>query len=223
MQTTKLSSARAFFGLMLIFSLALDSAAQGLRQEAAPSGKAGAPAANPSKPSGGPREGIQVRGDWAIVIRNQDGSVAVRHQFRNALVNFGVLPMLLARGGSIGRWEVRVASQTGEPCSSPTPNGGASPTACRLLEMPGSAGFRVLQVSASATDLVLSGSVQAANATQITHVFTSLGVCPPGTDFASGSCIFFTNHPFTEKDVTGLNIQVSAGQTMDVTVRISFS
>src|SRR5215470_17852538 len=60
----------------------------------------------PKERAGGTQEGIKVHGDWTIVIRNQDGTVASRHEFKNALANFAILPQILAHGGSVGRWEV---------------------------------------------------------------------------------------------------------------------
>jgi hypothetical protein len=44
------------------------------------------------------REGIKVHGDWTIELRNKDGSLASRHEFKNGLTPYGAggLTRLLA-------------------------------------------------------------------------------------------------------------------------------
>jgi hypothetical protein len=172
------------------------------------------------KPESGQHEGIKVHGDWAIVIRNADGSVAARHEFKNKLVNFGLLPQILAHGGSVGRWSVFLEGDgTNEPC---TPAGGL-PTPCTLTETTGLPTFGSLSVSATVTELVLRGTVRAVSGAQIHWVRTSLVLCSPGQMPSLVCAPYSGSGLLTERDITSLNILVNADQTMDVTVKISFS
>lgn len=168
-----------------------------------------------AKPSGGTQEAIKVHGDWTIVIRNEDGSVAARHEFQNALASSNPLPTILAHGGSVGRWEIILDGPI-HPCSGPFP-------VCRLRETGNAvANNGEVKVSVNANTLLMVGSVQAQNASQITLVATSFVVCAPSLPPSIGcNPGFFYN--FTQKDVTSFNINVGANQTMDVTVIISFS
>jgi len=179
----------------------------------------------PKERAGGQQEGIKVHGDWTIVIRNQDGTVASRHEFKNALANFAILPQILAHGGGVGQWEVDVDGNfPARPCATgPLPSGISIPIACSLFETTGSPTFGSLTVTASATNLTVRGSVQAANAAQLGTVFTKFNLClPPQTPSATctngGGTVGFTG-----KDISSLNIQVAPNQTIDVTVVISFS
>lgn len=177
--------------------------------------------ATKSERPGGPHEGIKVHGHWTITIRKEDGSVASRHEFENALVNPLQLLRLLAREASMGRWEVEVGG-TPQPCGLTTATAGA----CSLDETTGPPTFGTLQVSRptsgpDAGALVLTGSTQARRASQVQLVRTRLFVCAtPGPP--SLSCSSNAFDVLTEKDVTALNIAVQANQTIDVTVAISF-
>jgi len=175
-----------------------------------------------ARPSGGQHEGIKVHGDWTLVIRNKDGSLAARHQFRNALADAALLPLLLNHGGSVGRWQVRLNGAGVQPCIGSTPLGTIQ-IPCVLVETGGAPAFGVLQLAATSTAFELRGTVQVNTTTQIANVATLFEVCPP-TNLPSASC-FSPNGTslFTSKDVTGLNINVSASQTVDVFVKISFS
>jgi hypothetical protein len=165
----------------------------------------------------GTQEGIKVHGDWTIVIRNQDGSVAARHEFHNALTNFTLLPTILAHGGSAGSWGILVDGGPTGPCF-----GRGIPLACQLAETGNAvANNAEMKVSVNGTTLLMVGSVKAQNASQITAVSTGFTVCPPSQPPSIGCGGSPTG--FTAKDVTSLNINVGADQTMDITVRISFS
>jgi hypothetical protein len=170
---------------------------------------------------GGPREGIRVHGDWTIVVRNEDGSIAARHQFRNALVNPELLARLLVRGGSTGRWQVQVGAAGGspQPCLIPSP----PLTVPCTLEEPSNTTTRPgnLTVSVDGETVLIQGSVRALAAAQIALVTTALVLCSP-SELPSINCGGGA-HLFTQKDVSTLNISVGANQTMDITVRISFS
>jgi hypothetical protein len=56
---------------------------------------------------GGPHEGITVHGDWTIVVRNEDGSVASRHVFQNSPSRrASFLSRVLARRATVGEWSI---------------------------------------------------------------------------------------------------------------------
>jgi hypothetical protein len=134
-------------------------------------------------------------------------------------VNFGLLPEVLARVGFVARWTVLVEGDgTNEPC---TPAGGA-PSACMLVETGAPPTFGSLSVSATVTELVLKGTIKAVSTAQIHWVRTALDLCSP-TQLPTLSCRPVVGGLLTERDVTSLNIVANADQTMDVTVRISFS
>jgi len=168
------------------------------------------------KPQGGQQEGIKVHGDWTIVIRNADGSVASRHEFKNALVDFSVLPLLLAHGGSVGQWSVTVSGP--HPMTQPC-QGAGLPIHCVSVESPSGG---TLSVTNSATNLTLVGSVKAQVSSPLASVETRFAVCnsAQGPSLICQASVFST---FTRKDISAQNIQVAAGQTIDVTVVISFS
>jgi hypothetical protein len=171
-----------------------------------------------AKPSGSTQEGIKVHGDWIIVIRNEDGSVAARHEFQNALVNFTLLPTILAHGGSAGQWFIFLDGPI-HPCF--------PSDACRLMETGTAvANNAEMKVRVNGNTLLMVGSVKAQNASQITSVATALFVCAPSA-LPSIGCIGASSSgapsSFTQKDVTSFNINVGVNQTMDVTVTISFS
>jgi hypothetical protein len=174
----------------------------------------------------GTYEGIHVHGDWIIVIRNQDGTVASRHEFENALANRAILPQILNHGGGVGQWSVTIDANGGGLTHLCSLNLGVAttPIACILGESNGTPTFGSLTVTASATDLTLRGSIQATTAGQIGPVSTAFALCVPPVA-PSPSCTNGGNGPttLTSTDVTPRNIQVAAGQTIDVTVVISFS
>jgi hypothetical protein len=160
-------------------------------------------------------EGIQVHGDWTIVVRNPDGSLAGRYEFQNALTSHGAgwLAELLAREESVGLWRVHLVGVP-LPCNRvDIPN---QATTCRIGEANDNTGWNSfdavhstnLSVEADGVALVLEGSVAAQNTTEITNVRTFPG---PAT----------WPNPLTSKVLNP--IPVDAGQLVQVTVEISFS
>lgn len=181
--------------------------------------------------SGGPREGIKVHGHWTIVVRNADGSVASRNEFENALfVGAGdaLLTAVLSRSASVGHWGVELDGPTGSrPC-----NLAGLPTLCEVIEpngnqLSGAEIFQNLTLQPTGTPvptgLVLTGSAKSTNGGQVTRVGTDIGICPANvaplscTPGSGGGIQALTAHALT----TAINIQ--AGQTIDVSVVISFS
>ncbi len=183
------------------------------------------------QPSGTPHEGIKVHGHWTIVVRNADGSVASRHEFENALfVGAGdaLLTAILSRSASVGHWGVELDGPTGSrPC-----NLAGLPTLCEVIEpngnqLSGAEIFQNLTLQPTGTPvptgLVLTGSAKSTNGGQVTRVGTDIGICPANvapsscTPGSGGSIQGLTSHGLT----TPINVQ--AGQTIDVSVVISFS
>ena len=183
---------------------------------------------------GGNHEGIKVHGHWTIEVRNPDGSVVTHQEFENALQSTGgqLLAALLARQGTVGLWEVDLA---GSVCTPPGPLG------CQLFESNFSGiGYSVeffpnLSVTSSAGSLLLSGTVVAIQSGNLTSVSTAVQTCPaavaPNSGCGSVANPFSTASPVsvvTSRTLDGQNgdpppVSVSAGQTIAVTVNISFS
>jgi hypothetical protein len=179
---------------------------------------------------GGPQEGIKVHGHWTIEVRNPDGSVATHREFENSLAGpASLLPPILSRTTTVGLWTVLLDGTAGGPCSS----GG-----CQVSEA-GSPSFSSyvasynLQVStagiplsggAERTQFILTGTATALASSGINQVRTAVTYCPntiaPGTVGVTNSC--GNNSEFTLA-ILATPIQVSSGQTIAVTVNISFS
>jgi hypothetical protein len=175
------------------------------------------------------QEGVHVRGDWTIVVRNEDGTIASRHDFRNAFVpSLGgpLLANLLKNNSVVAEWSI---SMQGGPCL----NSSGQPGNCILVQNPAWVPQAPTQYFATLTTdvptsgpnagkLVLTGSAKAGRATGITTVTTFGHECPAGSTTCnglSGPQRTFTHHSFIGPAI----IQVAAGQTIDVTVVISFS
>jgi hypothetical protein len=178
--------------------------------------------------SPGPQTGVKVHGEWTILIRNDDGSIASRHHFQNAFVpqlGAPLLSNLLKNTSFIKEWMI---SMQGGPCL----NAGGGPSNCILVQDPnwqshGPEFFPTLITDAptsgpNAGKFVLTGSAKAARATGITVVSTFGLECPSGSTTCTGpggaAARTFTSHFFG-----GNPINVVVGQTIDVTVVISFS
>ncbi|HYL84029.1 MAG TPA: hypothetical protein VE263_07340 [Candidatus Angelobacter sp.] len=191
-------------------------------------------------PSGGPHEGIKVHGHWTIEVRNSDGSVSSHQEFENSLASGGtsVLGAILSRQNAVGLWRVVLQSSL---C--------VSSTVCNVDEV----GFEVavggdpiefpnLTVSGSANGFALNGSMLAPQAGIINGVATQVILCPTslptgatgtgcGPAFSNISLPGASTYPasyLTGVSLDGLNghpnaVTVAAGQTVAVTVNISFS
>jgi hypothetical protein len=187
---------------------------------------AAAVAGTAAEPGGGQSEGIKVHGDWTIEVRNADGSLASRHQFRNALVvadlgGSSLLAGLLANYYSDPIWTVSLyGPNTTGPCrNADSPD----PWPCHITEA--RSPFSGTEYSKDLTlslplqgsqhrplgTLELSGSTTAARAGTIVLVNSSWYVQARNT--------FGT---FTMKALPQA-IEVNAGQTIQVKVVFSFS
>jgi hypothetical protein len=224
--------------LFAVFLAVALSAAPGLGQAQSPAAKGKlaaakalaksqpAPAAKSAKGmADGTQEGIKVHGDWTITIRNEDGSVASRHKFQNALTSSGGagIAQILGRAKTAHWWEINLISNN-PPCD----NGAGARVACFITE-PGAQvvipAFLNLVVSLPNTGpdsgkLVLEGSAKATFAGDISEVETHLlcrlptgvqAICDP-----NGSTTM-------TRYLRASAIQVQAKQTIDVTVVLSFS
>jgi len=159
--------------------------------------------------SRGPQEGIKVHGHWTITVRNADGSVAAHHEFENALA----------------------------------PEGAATLTdALTLTPLPPPSWIIVLTLNTTGqpavTDYFAKTTVQSVNGTVVLTASPKLSFASfPTTalQVIGVKTLLQLAHglqPFTSRDLTKPvppsttpppSINVQDGQTVDVTVTISFS
>jgi len=209
---------------------------KGESEEAESAVKQNAPQVTAS--AGGAHEGIKVHGHWTIELRNPDGSIATHREFENSLVTPNSLAYYLARGLTPGRWNVFIGASISSPSLDPCAGGTAIPPyttpTCVITEsdshvasLGASNAFPTLSVSAvgnGGQQVQLTGSAKVPSNGQIMVVRTYQEVC---TNTFSPSACNGTNAGssiggFTAASVTP-TINVSAGQTIAVTVVISFS
>lgn len=174
-------------------------------------------------PSGAGQEGIKVHGEWTLTVRNTDGTVAARHEFKNALYPGGgdrILAQLLTGTAVAGQWSVALFASSATACN-------ANNAPCTIVESPSpnAANSRDLtrSIPTSGPDagkLVLRGSVRVPSNATITIVQTELSSCAPSTP--PGSCVSAFNVGFTQKVLT-TGVPVAQDQLVEVKVVISFS
>jgi hypothetical protein len=181
--------------------------------------------AQATTPPGGPDESVSVHGEWIIVVRNPDGTVVSRHEFRNGLSpapgGGALLTQLLARSIAPGKWVVRLDNGgVGATCN-------ANGASCGIAQ-PGTGFFwnstdltvTVPTAGANAGKLVLSGSLRIPRDTVLGDVSTQFLTCPPSG--VPSSCTGALGSGFTVKALNPV-IPVVTDQIVDVTVVISFS
>jgi hypothetical protein len=169
-----------------------------------------------AKPSG-PSEGIKVHGDWTIEARNPDGSVASRHQFKNALVKdapFGgdrALVHLLTGLTQTGSWRVLLSGE-GSLCRLD----GVTPGQCD------SGNFQV-DPFLSPTTVSLSGTIAIPpeGGGTISEVRTGMFDCLASLA-GCNSTNRFNTYTFSRKQLA-TSIVVVGGQTVHFKVVFSFS
>jgi len=198
---------------------------------------------------GGPHEGIKVHGHWTIEVRNPDGSVVTHREFENALTSIGsnFLLQILSLQVTPGGWQVAVCNSGGnfDPVSVVQCVGSGSPFILRLNEQGSGAGCSstngncsLLSVTSTAGTtpqpvLTLSGFIQNAPAGTIDTVETDLMECmnypitvpvniTPSSCLNSPAYALMTELTGKYLGPTGA-VTVNAGQTVAVTVNISFS
>lgn len=188
----------------------------------------------------GSHEAIKVHGHWTIEVRNPDGTLVTHREFENSFTQSTGAPLLASLLNLVGQTSVPGSVQLvfwavelgGSACSTLNntgfPNSGG-PGTCRIVPAgvfgnPLYAGLdfassNKLGTGPSAGSFVLSGTVQASDSSPITSVTTETinAVVSP-----------LTVNQFTSRPLDGLNgdpqpVSVNAGQTIAVTVNISFS
>lgn len=190
-----------------------------------------------SRRGGGQHEGIKVHGHWTIEVRNPDGSLVNHREFENSLapVSAGGLAVILSRQFSVGAWILILtddASATPDLCQPSFRSPGGE---CRIAEnsptvLGNSSNLTVGASGQTATTaypviLNLSGSVSVPNAGSIDSVESVFETCAatvsPSACF-TGSNSIIQSAAFTVASL-GTPVSVAAGQTVAVTVVISFS
>jgi hypothetical protein len=178
-------------------------------------------------------EGIEVHGDWVIEVRNTDGSLAERREFENALHSQGqqTLANFLARQYFVGAWGVHLSGSPDGNSSPCTFNTGVGDCLVHENFPPAFQGFGgvekfpALTVTTdpapccSGTTVVLQGNFDASRDGNIGNVLTSMCFSyPPSTDPSTCN----NAGTFTATSLQA-PVNVTAGQQVLVTVRISFS
>ena len=176
-------------------------------------------------------DGVQVHGHWTIVVRSKSGQVVRRYNFHNDFVGAGLgtsggahaFAKILSGAAAPGDWDLSIS---GSACPASNAN------FCQMFEPDASPSFfaagadtKNLTVTEPTTGtdafkIVLSGSVNAANDGTITRVSTGLQVC--GTGATVGSDCGIGYNEITDRTLA-TPVTVAAGQSMAVTVKLSFS
>jgi len=186
------------------------------------------PSAEPRPPKG-QHESITIHGHWIIDVKNPDGRLVRHVEFENSLVpNSGpaVLSSLLGGNNSSGQSWAIVLVGSPQPCV----NAG-QPSPCSIGPVGyctscGSAAFNTLSIVSGGTTFTLNGSITAGENGQISTVLTEDALCPASV--APTSCSFAAITPGSPFQFTsstsfqGAPITVTSGQTVQVTVTISF-
>ena len=168
------------------------------------------------------REGIEVHGHWKIEIFNPDGTRASVTEFDNALTQEGRLNLLWYLLGTLihGSWQIQMDTNVCENLEHTGPGN------CLIGEA-GAGGFlvtaRTLVVSVPNYVLTLSGNVVAEYDGVVNGVSTRFNSCL-GEQIFQSDCKVNSNYSagFTQATLTQPE-SVLAGQTIQVTVTISFS
>jgi hypothetical protein len=173
----------------------------------------------------GQHESIKVHGHWTIEVRSPVGELVTHREFENALDSFGgrLLAQYLARTVTVGQWNVAlIAAPTTFYIDEPGPAASA-PNPGTVI------GVLTVSVSPNGT-LVLSGSGTAPISTTITSVFSQPSACAPAIapsmcNVASGneSGASLGTLPYLTSATLASPVSVIAGQTIAVTVNITFS
>lgn len=194
------------FAFGLVFNLGITPNVSAQTQSKRAKSTATQPEASPAR---GQQEGIKVHGHWTIEVRNPDGTLVTHREFENALTPFGgqCLAFILTRHKTPGLWKIHL--------------GGAN-TAIDIYEPaePAGAGagvFKNLSVQGFNTPVdggvKLSGSATAQMDGSIALVGTGVQLQPCDDPCGYGQFSAAT---------LATPVNVSAGQFVQVTVRISF-
>jgi hypothetical protein len=167
-------------------------------------------------------EGIKVHGDWTLVIRNPDGTVAAVHEFKNALSTATGADQRLASllGGAAvpGQWTIGLSGF-------PNDNLCGMGFGCYISEVPLSYSHATNLTKTLPTEgpdigkLVLRGSVRMLKPSNLAIVTTALTTCPAASP---APCVSLSYPEFTRK-LLDIGVPVTADQLVEVKVVISFS
>lgn len=158
----------------------------------------------------GPRESIQIRGSWTIDVREPDGRLASRHEFRNHLANTGpgALAALLSGDGSVGGWYLALAGTYAVESNN-----------TRLDSRP--AVFKTLSITNVGGGVVLKGTVTAQQDGSFSQVNSGVFLC--GSTVSPAACKTSpeaVDNPFSSKDVNAITLV--KGQIVQVSVTFTF-
>lgn len=185
-----------------------------------------------AKGGGGPQESIKVHGRWVIEVRNPDGTLAERREFKNALFIRGALGLvqLLSRNNSMGKWVIIFDGGGSVGAASPCPGGrcfigeGAASTGFTGDVMVGTDLALVPVAATPALQIKGSGTVPA-NGT-LARVYTSFSLCSNAStpqnpcEWAGPTGFDFTVASAPAKFAAA---NVVAGQIVQITVTLTFS
>ncbi len=232
------------FGLAALLCLGWPRAHAMGQAQAPPAPAQAAPAASAAKPVAeeargkeagdhGLNMGIKVHGHWVIEVRNPNGNLARHVEFENSLVGSGGLVLAGLLGGtwsvSPQTWTVWISGTMGfngtnGPCSNGQSCFIVSPTSCTSACAPNEFNNLSITTPGNGTTLSLTGTATAANSSAIDMVGTIVRTC--GNTVAPGSCTLNSSnagYPFTQAtNFPGSPVNVTAGQTINVSVTISF-
>ncbi len=190
---------------------------------------------SPEKRTSGPHEGIKVHGHWTIEVRNPDGKLVTHREFENSLAQSAGAATLVSpldRGVVSGLWLITL-----DFSQAICPGGSIE---CALAENPATVAgaFKTLTVAVSGAQtpsphLILSGSMTAPQNGSVVGVDTWQTQC--AATVAPANCldtnaltvqaprggIYGVYGVFTGTVIPPVN--VVAGQSIQVTVDISFS
>ena len=173
-------------------------------------------------------EGVVVHGDWKIVVKNADGSVASVHRFHNEFNGASLMARVFAHQSTPGRFWLLVADNGGlnNPCQI-TSGTSTFQVGCNDFESDdlnaGAAAnfFGNLTATVSATnDLVVQGEIEAQRDGQFNRVLMRSSSC--NNSIAPNAC-----HPngyvsWSDRTLSS-PITLVTGQQALITVTYSFS
>ena len=166
--------------------------------------------------------GIHVLGEWKIVVLDPDGTVIETREFRNALTAPSLLASALAGDALLGGTYVVLEPANGQtgPCQGSectiVPSDltiSVSPDSTNLVETIEGTNFETLK---------LEGSVTVDTPASITQVATWTLACGPAKTMAQCKSGADSENRFTTKTLASA-VAVTAGQIVQVTVRLTFS
>lgn len=193
-----------------------------------------------SQRSGGANEGIKVHGHWTIEVRNLDGALVSHHEFENSLQGGPgggaiLLSSVLSRQNTVGAWVIFLSANLDgdsiiiDEAGTNSASQHASMCAGNLTTFSCSANLTVTASADGSFTLAGSAVVPPTTFTAVTAVRTAAGVCLSNTSPLACPPMFGSNgYGVTNRNLDGLNgnpvpVPVSPGQTVAVTVKISFS